>query len=66
MFSSKITIIQRGNTDTSLMRLGLKSVIFSLVFDPLDVHSTTTAASLDTIENAPSVSVTDDVYLGVA
>jgi hypothetical protein len=35
MFADKITLIQRGTVDTSLVHLGLKGTIFSGVFDSL-------------------------------
>lgn len=41
MHAEKITLIQRGAEDTSLMSLGLQSVIFSEVFESLDFDRVT-------------------------
>lgn len=35
MFADKITLIQRGNHDTSLMKWGLRTTIFERAFEPL-------------------------------
>lgn len=58
--AEKVTLIQRGDVDTSLMHLGLKGMVFAQVFDSLDVVSAATGTLIDIPAGELGVSIPRD------
>ena len=61
--AEKITIVQRGDADTSLVYLGFEGVIFPEVFDSLDEMDATENAAVYVSKKLPRVRVLETVRL---
>ena len=61
--AEKITIVQRGDADTSLIYLGFEGVIFPEVFDSLDEKNTTGNAAIYVPKKLSKVRVFERVKL---